>query len=252
MMCLPYVIIFSWRRHLAFSGENNRRGTVAVGRIVGGAVMSMPLESPNPLASAVLAVLKAARELECEITKTKLAKLLYLADLEAVESGRTQFSGATWRWDNYGLYDHALMRAEDWVVESELVERRDNRNADYGSCVLIVTVDIEDPLDTDDMECVRKVVRLHGGKSPTSLKDLSYETVPMVEARAGGERGVLLDLNRARRRRQAAALRERFRSRRGGLPQQQDDPGAGETLRAEFLEARDSLRRANAKTLGDQ
>ncbi|MEV8638238.1 hypothetical protein AB0395_41955 [Streptosporangium sp. NPDC051023] len=99
---------------------------------------------------------------------------------------------------------------------------------------------------------MREVVRLHGGKSATGLKNLSYETVPMIEAQAGGERGVLLDLNRARRRAQVLALRERFRARRATQPPQQDDPGAGETLRAEFLETRDSLRRANAKTLDDR
>ncbi|GAA2879111.1 hypothetical protein GCM10010517_41340 [Streptosporangium fragile] len=214
--------------------------------------MSRPLQSPNPLAGAVLAVLKAAREPAVEITTAKLAKLLYLADLEAVESGRTQFSGATWRWDDHGPYDHALMRAEDWVVESELVERHDDRNTEHGSYVLTVTVDIDDPLDAADMDCVRNVVRLHGGKSATVLAELSHETAPVIEARAGGEPGGLLDLNRARRRRQVEALLERFRSRRRTWPPQQDDPGVGDALRTEFLKTRDALRRANAKILGDQ
>ncbi|MET8337641.1 hypothetical protein [Streptosporangium canum] len=214
--------------------------------------MSRPLESLNPLAGAVLAVLKAARELHVEITKAKLAKLLYLADLDAIESGRTQFSGATWRWDDHGPYDHALIRAEDWVVESELVERRDTRSTEDGSHALSLTVDIEDSLDSAYMECVRNVVRLHGGKNAIDLKDLSYETAPMVEAWAGGERGALLDLNRARRRKQAGVLRERFRSRRGDRPPQEDDPGVGDALRAEFLETRDGLRRANAKMMDDQ
>lgn len=214
--------------------------------------MSRRLESPNPLAGAVLAVLKAARELELEVTRTKLPKLLYLADLEAVESGRTPFTGATWRWGEHGPYDHALMRAEDWVVESELVERRDDRDVGYASHPLTLTVDIEDPLDAADMECVRDVVRSHGGKSATDLKRLSHETPPLVEAQAGGERGSLLDLNRARRRRQMETLLELFRSRRGARPPQRDDPGVGDVLEAEFRETRDSLRRANAKTLDDQ
>ncbi|MFJ2033739.1 hypothetical protein [Streptosporangium sp. NPDC087985] len=215
--------------------------------------MSRPLESPNPLAGTVLAVLKAARELHVEITKAKLAKLLYLADLDAIESGRTQFSGATWRWDDHGPYDHALIRAEDWVVESELVERHDPQSAEHDSHVLSLTVDIEDSLDAADMECVRNVVRLHGGKTDAALKGLSCETAPMIEARVGGERGTLLDLNRARRRKQVAVLRERFRSRREvRRPPQQDDPGVSDALRAEFLEARDGLRRANAKILDDQ
>jgi hypothetical protein len=170
--------------------------TVAVGQVMGGAVMSIPLDSPNPLASAVLAVLKAARELDFEITR---AKLLYLADLEAVESGGTQFSGATWRWDTHGPYDHALIRAEDWLVDSEILERHDDRSGDLGSCVLSLTVELGDPLDAVDMRCVLNVLRLHGARNANDLKDISHATAPMIEALAGGERGVLLDFNRARR-----------------------------------------------------
>lgn len=221
-------------------------------QVMGGAVMSSPLDSPNPLASAVLALLKAARELDLEITRTKLAKLLYLADLEAVESGGTQFSGATWRWDTDGPYDHALIRAEDWLVDSEILERHDDRGADFGSCVLTLTVELGDPLDAADMLCVRNVLRLHQGKTATGLRDISHATAPMIEAQAGGERGVLLDLNRARRHMQTRALLGRFRSRRNALPPEREDAGVGEVLRAEFLDTRDALRRANAKILGDQ
>ncbi|MFF5110228.1 hypothetical protein [Streptosporangium sp. NPDC000509] len=214
--------------------------------------MSRPLESPNPLAGAVLAVVKVAHELNCQVNRTKLSRFLYLADLEAVESGYTPFTGATWRWGEQGPYDHALTRAEDWVVESELVERHDHRDTGCGSHLLTLTVDIEDPLNATDMECVRDVLRLHGGKSATDLEHLSRETIPVIEAQAGGERGALLDLNRARRRRQVETLLERFRSRRGARPSQQDDPGVGAVLEAEFRGMRDGLRRANAKMLDDQ
>ncbi|MEU9832023.1 hypothetical protein AB0D67_10845 [Streptosporangium sp. NPDC048047] len=209
-------------------------------------------DSPTPLARAVLAVLKVAREPHVEITRTKLAPLLYLADLDAIELGRTRFSGAAWRWDGHGPYDHALIRAEEWAVESGLAERRDSPPAEYSSHILSLTVDIDDPLSPADMDCVRAVIHLHGGRSEADLSDLSRETAPIAEAYAAGERGVLLDLNRARRHRQADALRERFRARREARPPQHDDPGVGDTLRAEFLETRDSLRRANAKTLGDR
>ncbi|MEV4378418.1 hypothetical protein [Streptosporangium sp. NPDC049644] len=214
--------------------------------------MSRSLESPNPLASSVLAMLKVARELDVELTPETLAKLLYLADLDAIELGRTQFSGATWRWDDSGPYDHALTRAEDWVVESELVERRETPHADRDSYVLTVTVDIEDPLNVADMECVRNVVRLHGGRSVTGLEELSAETAPVIEAQVAGDRGVLLDLNRARRRQQVRARLERFRSRRAARPPVEDSPGVDDALRAEFLEMRAGLRRVNAKMLDDR
>ncbi|GGQ00435.1 hypothetical protein [Streptosporangium pseudovulgare] len=209
-------------------------------------------DSPTPLARAVLAVLKVARELYVEITRTKLAPLLYLADLDAIESGRTRFSGAAWRWDGHGPYDHALILAEEWTVKSDLAERRDSPPAEYGSRALSLTVDIDDPLSPSTMDRVRAVIHLHGGRSEADLSDLFRETAPIVEACAAGERGVLLDLNRARRHRQAGALRERFQARREARPPQHDDPGVGDALRSEFLEARDGLRRANTKILGDR
>ncbi|MGV9533957.1 hypothetical protein ACWDR9_09945 [Streptosporangium sandarakinum] len=198
-----------------------------------------------------MAVLKAGRELHVEITGAKLAPLLYLADLDAIESGRTRFSGAAWRWDGHGPYDHTLIRAAEWILENEPAERRDSADMEYGSYVFSLTTDIDDPLSPVDMDCVRAMIQLHGGRSEADLSDLSHETAPIAEAYAAGERGALLDLNRTRRRRQADALRERFRARREARPPQ-DDPGVGDALRSEFLETRDSLRRANAKILGDR
>jgi hypothetical protein len=117
--------------------------------------------------------------------------------------------------------------------------------------VLTLAVDVEDPLDRGDMDWIRAVVHTYGDRSATTLRDLAYETAPMIEANAGGDRGDLLDLNRARRHKQYAALKERLRSRRRALPPQTDDPGVGEVLKAEFQEIRDDIRRANTTSLGD-
>ncbi|GIH69745.1 hypothetical protein Mth01_19980 [Sphaerimonospora thailandensis] len=210
------------------------------------------VESPTLLVSAVLAVLKTAQEMGFEITKVKLTELLYLADLKAVEEGLSQLSGATWRWDHHGPYDHAIRRAEEFVVESELVERDDSTAVELGSGVLRMNVDIDDPLDVIGMMLIRDVVRMHGAKSATALKELSYATAPVIEAQVGGERGVLLDLNRARRRKQTAALIRRVKSRRARRPTEAGDPGAGEALKSEFLEGREALQRANSRALGEQ
>jgi hypothetical protein len=214
--------------------------------------MSVPLDSPNPLASAVLAVLKVARDCDVSVTTTKLVMLLYLADLEAVQEGRTQFSGATWRCDETGPYDHAITRAEDWLVDSELVERSDSQGTELSPYVLAVTFDLEDPLDAADMDFVRNVVRLYGHSSPLGLRQLCLGTGPLIQARAGGDRGALLDLNRVRRNRQTLALLERYKTRRAARRPEEEDRGAAETLKAEFLETRDAVRRANTTILGDQ
>ncbi|GGP01382.1 type II toxin-antitoxin system PemK/MazF family toxin [Nonomuraea glycinis] len=50
-----------------------------------------------------------------------------MADLQAVVSGENQFSGATWRWDNFCPYDSAFTRAEYELSNSSLISRRDDR-----------------------------------------------------------------------------------------------------------------------------
>jgi uncharacterized phage-associated protein len=215
--------------------------------------MEIPSQPSDPLVSATLAVLKAAREQGVEITKTKLVKLLYMADLQAVESGENQFSGATWRWDNFGPYDSALTRAEYELSNSNLISRRDDRLFDeYGACVLSLAVDIDDPLPAQSMQIVRDIVRRLGGKSATALKDLSYKTSPMVEAQAGGERGVLLDLSRVRRRKAVKSILARARARRATREAYEVTPGTYGELLTELAASRDSIRRANGKVLGDQ
>lgn len=215
--------------------------------------MEIPSQPSEPLVSAALAVLKAAREQGVEITKTKLVKLLYMADLQAVEAGGSQFSGATWRWDNYGPYDSAVARAELELAKSDLITRQDNRLFDdYGACVLTLSVDIDDPLPADSMAVVRDIVRRLGSKSATALKDMSYKTPPMIEAQAGGERGVLLDLGRVRRRKATRALIARARAQRARREPQATDPGAFDQILEELADSRDSIRHANGKVLGDQ
>ncbi|MGI5155184.1 hypothetical protein [Microbispora sp. CA-102843] len=220
--------------------------------IRGGALIGMPVDSPNPLAGAVLSILVAARELSLSVTEAHLVGLLYLTDVAAVEAGHPPITGATWRLGRRGPYDPALTRAQDYVVESELVERADDESADAEAGVLSLTINVDDPLDPDAMRFVRTVVASHGGKDAAVLRTVVDATVPVVEAQAGGESGILLDLSRARRRRQAAALLTRARARRASMAHERDDAGVGAVLKEEFLQARDALRRANAKALDDR
>lgn len=208
----------------------------------------------HPLPASVLAVLMAAREQDHVITRAKLAQLLYLADLRAVEEGGTAFSGATWRRHHHGPHDQALVRAEDSVVETlQLVDRSDrDRSFEHGAGTLRLVLDIDDPLDDPHMEIVRSVVAEFGGLSAGALGDLSSQTPPMVEAEAAGDLGVLLDLSKARRRRQARARIERARAARARGERQSRDAGVEQELRAELGAAADSLLRVNREVLGDQ
>jgi uncharacterized phage-associated protein len=219
----------------------------------GGATITPEPQALQPLLGSVLAVLTAARENNHQITRTKLVKLLYLADLAAVEAGGTAFTGATWRWDHYGPYDSAVRRAEDVSVDSNIVDRDDQiRPFDYGTCHLKLAIDIDDPLPAPAMAVIRRVVKDHGGKSAGALQDLSYSTPPMVEATAADDRQVLLDLSLARRAKQAQVLLDRHRRLRDAMPQRHDDPGVGDELLEEMAATAALRGRVNAEELGDR
>lgn len=190
-----------------------------------------------------------ARETGCQITRTKLAKLLYFADLAAVEEGQSPFTGATWRWRDHGPYDNSLIRVEESLAENSAVSIFDAREWAYGGVTLKLAAEIADPLPAHEMGLIRRIVIEHGAKTATALRDLSYKTSPMVEAQAGGEREVLLDLNRVRRAKQVQALRQRYSQRRSQRPVQERDALVGDALRQEIREMQDYRHRANGKAL---
>lgn len=112
--------------------------------------------------------------------------------------------------------------------------------------------DVEAPLPPEPLAVLAEVVAEHGGKSAAQLRNLTYETSPMVQAQSEGERGVLLDLNRARRREQYVALKERYRARLAARGPVATDPGASEDLLAEMAESADVRRRATMKALVEE
>ncbi|MEV4059744.1 Panacea domain-containing protein [Nonomuraea dietziae] len=205
------------------------------------------------LYDALLALLKVARERRVTISRKKAAKLLYLADTKAVSDGGEPISGATWKWQDYGPFDNAWYEAEDALVWTGSVERHDTRAdlAFYRSVRLTLAEDVDDPLPAQAMRILHEVVAEHGHKSANKLQALSYATEPMIEAQAGGERGVLLNLDQARKARRARALIERHRAMRAELQQLPDDPGVSADLDAEFAEFGALRRRANTEELGD-
>ncbi len=67
----------------------------------------------------------------------------------------------------------------------------------------------------------------------------------------GSARGASHDLNRARRRKQYAALKERYRARLTDRGRVESDPGVGEALLAEMAESAEARRRATTKAPGE-
>ncbi|XKK40108.1 Panacea domain-containing protein [Nocardiopsis sp. ARC36] len=214
-----------------------------------GMIFSQP---EDPLLRSVLALFRVARDQGHALNRTKIAKLLYLADLSAVEDGGVAFTGATWRWENYGPFDPAQYRVEDALVAAGIIERTQDPQSACGEVRLRLVEDVDAPLEPAPLTVLGRVLAQHGGKSAARLRDLTYETSPMVQAQSEGERGVLLDLNRARRRKQYAALKERYRARLADRGPVETDPGAAEDLLSEMAESADIRLRATMKALGEE
>ncbi|MFH9393973.1 Panacea domain-containing protein [Streptomyces sp. NPDC017556] len=159
----------------------------------------MDIEQPYKLSgapAAVASLLLAARAKGVLINRTKIAKLLYLADLRAVDRLGKPYSGIIWMWLDHGPFNTTLYRVERdlivaGVVQSEEVVR------DFGAREVLFRY-IGEPSDLEIdrrfAEIVGEVVEEFGHLAASSLRDMSYQTEPMKEAQEGGARGVVLDL----------------------------------------------------------
>lgn len=61
------------------------------------------------------------------MTRMKVAKLLYLVDLEAVRSTGCLATDVRWQWLDYGPFSTALYEVEDDLVRSRLRAERSAR-----------------------------------------------------------------------------------------------------------------------------
>lgn len=146
--------------------------------------------------AAMKALLELAASRNVWMTRTKSAKLLYLADLRSVERDGVAGSGVVWQWFHYGPFSDDLYGVERQLAASGdiIVEETSNffGSPEYHLRAISVTTS----LDGADrfLAHLDAVLSEHGDLSPTELKNLTYETEPMREAQADGERNVILDL----------------------------------------------------------
>ena len=146
--------------------------------------------------AAVFALLSAARAQGAIITRTKLAKLLYLADMRAVEELGRPGSGVEWRWLHYGPFSKLLLSVEDDLVDAGILAKETTENY-YGSTEHRLRLGRHQvPVDVDEQfsGIIESVVLEYGKLAPSTLRDLTYQTPPMLEAQREGVRGVVLDL----------------------------------------------------------
>lgn len=144
---------------------------------------------------AFVALLSAARAQGATITRTKLAKLLYLADLRAVENLGRPESGVEWRWLHYGPYSNNLLTIEDDLARDSIVERASCEtwagSIEHRLRLLRMTPVV---IDDDFASLIEQIVLEYGGLAASTLRDMTYQTAPMLEAQREGSRGDVLDL----------------------------------------------------------
>lgn len=204
--------------------------------------------SPRCTVSAYTTVLRLARERGYVITRLKMAKLLYLADLMAVQEGEEPISGLKWRWLHHGPFDNSLQFLENDLVEDGVV-RRDEYYLGYQ--IRLVGDPPDSDIDPASFALLAKTVRSYGNLAASTLKDLSYQTPPMVDAMERGK-GVVLDLSLARPRPRLSGLVKRMSAVLRRLPEQENDPGVFQEVEREMDELAQARRRATGATLDDE
>ncbi|WP_022872684.1 hypothetical protein [Nesterenkonia alba] len=203
----------------------------------------------GPAASLIALLELAARE-GISVTRTKLAKLLYLADLQATEDGLAATSGTPWIWYNYGPWARELIVAEEALVREGIAEREVGENY-YGTPQTTLSLKHAPryAVDEEFYELMAATVREYGRLSPSSLKDLTYTTAPMLEAQKT-QRGVRLDLTGRRPVKPMAKTLKKLAKHRESRQPVGTVPEEVQTgLVAEFRENKGWIRRANEKIL---
>lgn len=201
---------------------------------------------------ATLMLLQAAGRRGLKMTRTSVAKLLYLADLRAVgETGGTG-SGVEWRWRHYGPFDNDLLSVERQLVEAESIDRYHGSNFFGSSEYRLVARLVSDSGATSDwfLAYIDEVLDEFGHCSPSTLRDMTYQTAPMIEAQENDDREGLLDLDERPSVPSFSRVAARLAAARRRLLNDDDDTPVDNARIADELSAFEpGRRRANAELL---
>jgi uncharacterized phage-associated protein len=218
--------------------------------------MTMPDPTPSlgPTERAYLTVLREARQRGFTMTRMKVAKLLYLADLELTRERGHQASEARWKWDKFGPFDRDLLRVEDVLHSTSMVDVEKTHNF-FGSKEIRVEIRAEgeaEILDGWAARVIAEVVAKFGDLTPSSLKDLTYSTEPMLLAQEAGIRDVDLDLDivQAPPSEEAHRALADLREAASALPVEESSEGAMQALEEDIEAFADLRAEANRELLG--
>lgn len=144
---------------------------------------------------AVETLVARAAQMNLTVGRVKIVKLLYLADLRAVEESGQPFTGFVWRWKDHGPFDADFYGAARRLIQQNVVAHEPTDR--YGVPEHLYHPTRRTRIHELDghLRVIDAVLVEWGNYSASSLGDLSYQTPPMLEAQANGRgRGQVLNL----------------------------------------------------------
>ena len=163
--------------------------------------MAMITTDQGRAAGCFDALLALALGRSLSMSRTKVAKLLYLADLRSVEEDGKQGSGIAWRWRDRGPFDDALFAVERSLVAQNKIESKTSWWGVGANKQVDLTAKSATPsmlAGTDSfLRHIEFVLDEYGSCTARRLTDIAYGTQPMVEAQENDDREGLLDLGEA-------------------------------------------------------
>jgi len=132
-------------------------------------------EALNKYKKMLLYMLSCGADDDGRITKTKLAKLLYLADFAWFYRHLSSMSGLTYRRIKYGPVPDQYFRALEELIEDNQITMRN------GSAHMIAAVEKTPPtrgLSKDEMDLIKKVCKKWKGKNTNDIVEFTHSQLP--------------------------------------------------------------------------
>jgi DNA-binding XRE family transcriptional regulator/uncharacterized phage-associated protein len=149
----------------------------------GTSVFSDVLKSTEKYKQIILNSIKFGADEDGKITKTKLAKLVYLADFIWYYLNTSPMSGMTYRKLPRGPVADVYFRALDEMEEDGTIIRETK-----GKAILFSLIEKEAPsgrLSDDELELIEKISKAWQGKSTNDIVAFTHEQLPWQICRDG-------------------------------------------------------------------
>ena len=154
-----------------------------LGMADGTAVFTDVLKSTEKYKQIILNALKHGADEDGKITKTKLAKLVYLADFIWYYLNSTPMSGMTYRKLPRGPVADVYFRALDEMEEDGAITREPK-----GNSIMFSLIEKEAPtsrLSVDEINLIEKIGKAWRGKSTSDIVNFTHEQLPWQICRDG-------------------------------------------------------------------